>query len=165
MIVRKCLVLVFCAVPAVAQDMDIPLGDVVLTVSGDIETTNRPGAAAFDLAMLEALGSKDITTTTIWTSGVSTFTGVPLVTLLEFLGVERGTLEAMAINNYSVTIPVSDAVEDGPIIAYRRDGAYMSLRDKGPLWIIYPYDQSTAYQSEVIYSRSIWQLDRIAVER
>ncbi len=165
MIARKCLVLAFCAVPALADDLEVPLGDVILTVSGDIETTNKPGAAAFDLEMLEALGREDITTSTIWTSGVSTFTGVPLVTLLEFLGVERGMLEATAINNYSVTIPVSDAVEGGPIIAYRRDGAYMSLREKGPLWIVYPYDQSTAYQSEVIYSRSIWQLDRIAVER
>ena len=37
------------------------------------------------------------------------------------------------------------------------------MRDKGPLWIIYPYDQNTDYQTEVIYSRSIWQLDRIEV--
>jgi hypothetical protein len=38
----------------------------------------------------------------------------------------------------------------------------MSVRDKGPLWVIYPYD-SDDYRSEVIYSRSIWQLDRLEV--
>ena len=41
----------------------------------------------------------------------------------------------------------------------------MTLRDKGPLWLVYPYDADTAYQSEVIYARSVWQLDRIEVLR
>ncbi|RYH00603.1 oxidoreductase, partial [Salipiger sp. IMCC34102] len=39
----------------------------------------------------------------------------------------------------------------------------MQVRDKGPLWIVYPYDDTPEYRSEVIYSRSIWQLDRIEV--
>ncbi|MGE4326166.1 MAG: oxidoreductase, partial [Pseudodonghicola sp.] len=29
---------------------------------------------------------------------------------------------------------------------------------------VYPYDTNPAYQGEVTYSRSIWQLDRITVE-
>jgi hypothetical protein len=37
----------------------------------------------------------------------------------------------------------------------------MSVRDKGPLWLIYPYDSKAEYQSETIYSRSIWQLVKI----
>ena len=73
------------------------------------------------------------------------------------------TLRATAINDYTVEIPVSDAVEGGPIIAYSVDGKPMSVRDKGPLWVIYPYDSGAQYRSEVIYSRSIWQLDRIEV--
>ncbi|RYH00523.1 oxidoreductase, partial [Salipiger sp. IMCC34102] len=79
------------------------------------------------------------------------------------LEVDGGTLLATAINDYTVEIPVSDAVEGGPIIAYQMDGAEMQVRDKGPLWIVYPYDDTPEYRSEVIYSRSIWQLDRIEV--
>ena len=30
-----------------------------------------------------------------------------------------------------------------------------------PLWLIYPYDHNQAYQAELIYSRSIWQLVRL----
>jgi hypothetical protein len=41
----------------------------------------------------------------------------------------------------------------------------MSLREKGPLWIIYPFDSSPEYQTELTYSRSIWQLNRIEVQR
>ena len=58
---------------------------------------------------------------------------------------------------------VEDAVEGGPIIAYRLNGDRMSVRDKGPLWVVYPYDSDQVYQTEVIYSRSIWQLYRIDV--
>ncbi|CAN0586856.1 unnamed protein product, partial [Ectocarpus sp. 12 AP-2014] len=60
-----------------------------------------------------------------------------------------------------VEVPVEDAVEDGPIIAYLSNGKPMSVREKGPLWIVYPYDSDPKFQTEVIYSRSIWQLDRL----
>jgi hypothetical protein len=39
----------------------------------------------------------------------------------------------------------------------------MSVRDKGPLWVIYPYDAVPEYKSERIYARSIWQLVSIEV--
>jgi len=117
----------------------------------------------FDLKALEEMGETSFTTTTIWTDGAQEFAGVPLATFLETLGVTEGRLKATAINDYAIEIPVSDAVPDGPIIAYKRNGEQMSVRDKGPLWIVYPYDSNPAYQSEVIYSRSIWQLDRLEV--
>ncbi|MGR3607464.1 MAG: oxidoreductase, partial [Sulfitobacter sp.] len=43
-------------------------------------------------------------------------------------------------------------------------GSLMSRRGKGPLWIVYPYDNNPSYKTETIYSRSIWQMDRIAVK-
>jgi hypothetical protein len=72
---------------------------------------------------------------------------------------------ATAINDYTVEIPMSDAVEGGPIIAYLMDGNEMSIRDKGPLWVIYPYDSDADFRSEVVFTRSIWQLDRLVVIR
>ena len=90
--------------------------------------------------------------------------GVELATLLAALGAEGTVLLAIAHNDYAVDIPVSDAVAGGPVVAYLRNGAAMSMRDKGPLWVIYPFDSKPEYQSELIYSRSIWQLDRIEVQ-
>ena len=72
-------------------------------------------------------------------------------------------LKATAINDYAVEIPREDWIETGPIVAFLNNGEQMSIRDKGPLWVIYPYDSNPAYQTEVIYSRSIWQLDRLVV--
>jgi hypothetical protein len=148
---------------AFAQSLGSPSGDILLTVSGEIAVTNRDGTAVFDRAMLEALPVVEFTTTTTWTDGPQTFTGVGLHDLMETLGVEEGTLRAHAVNDYAVDIPVDDAVEGGPIIAYLLNGAPMSVRDKGPLWIVYPYDSNRDYRTEVIYSRSIWQLERMEV--
>jgi len=131
-------------------------GPVVLTVTGLAEEHS------FGIDDLRALETEVFSTTTIWTSGVQEFTGVPLAALLEALGVTEGEMIATAVNDYSVTFPVSEALADGPVVAYLRNGEPMSVRDKGPLWIVYPYDASEDFQSEIVHSRSIWQLNRIA---
>jgi len=154
---------VIVALPVSAKDLSVPEGDVILTVSGPLETTNVNGTAQFDLEMLEALDATTFETSTIWTEGEHSFLGVSLAVLADWLGLEGDRLRATAINDYAIEIPLTDAVEGGPIVAYRMDGDIMSVRDKGPLWIIYPYDSNADYRTEVVYSRSIWQLDRIKV--
>lgn len=149
------------AAPLWAQELATPKGDVILTVSGLIDTTNGDATARFDLEMLEDLDDTTIETSTIWTEGKHTFQGVSLAVLAKRLGISGANLRAVAVNDYVVEVPMSDAVENGPIIAYKMDGETMSVRDKGPLWLVYPYDSSAEYRTEVIYSRSIWQLDRI----
>lgn len=146
-----------------AHDLPEPQGPVILTVSGEIARFNGDGTARFDLEMLRDIGATDIATETIWTSGTPVFTGVELAEFLDYLGAEGEVIDAQAFNDYAVAIPVSDAVEGGPILAYEMDGKVMSRREKGPLWVIYPYDASADYRTEVIYSRSIWQLDRMHV--
>lgn len=146
-----------------ADTLDLPQDAVVLTVSGAITTKNVDDTAQFDVGMLTQIDATMIETATIWTEGKQTFEGVSVDVLLDQLGVSEGTILATAINDYTVEIPVSDAVSGGPIIAYQMNGNPMSVRDKGPLWVVYPYDSSTDYQSEVIYARSIWQLDRLEI--
>jgi hypothetical protein len=127
----------------------------VLIVSGP--DTER----AFSLDDLRAMEQETFETTTIWTEGVQVFTGVPLSALVSQFGITEGELIATAINEYAISFPVEDALKEGPIVAFLRNGNEMSIRDKGPLWIVYPYDSSEEYQSEVVHARSIWQLYRI----
>lgn len=157
--------LVCLALPAHADPLPQPVGPIVLTITGELGVTNSNGSAVFDIEMLRSLGETDVVTDTIWTPGVHTFTGARLIDILKRVEATGSTIRATAINDYSVEIPVSDAAETGPIIAYAFDGAPMPRRDKGPLWVIYPYALSGKFQTEVIYSRSIWQLDRMALEK
>ncbi|MEM6713142.1 MAG: molybdopterin-dependent oxidoreductase [Pseudomonadota bacterium] len=146
----------FLAAPALAND-------TVLTVSGAVAASDSGETWTFDMDDLTAMPSESFETNTIWTEGVQTFEGVSLSVLLEFVGADGAELNAVALNDYAVSIPTKDAVEGGPIIAYSQNGAEMSVRNKGPLWIVYPYDGNETYKSEEYYSRSIWQLDRIEV--
>ena len=130
--------------------------DTILTVTGPDR------AREYDLAALESLTAESFVTSTIWTEGRSTFTGVPLKSLLQDAGITADQITAQAINDYAIDIPVEEITAEYPIIAYRVDGNTMSVRDKGPLWIVYPYDDRPDYRTEVVYSRSIWQLDRIS---
>lgn len=133
--------------------------DPLLTVVGP------DGMQTYDKAALQAFGPVSFATSTNWTEGQPTFTGVPLQTILTDAGIDEGTVSAVAINDYAVQIPVDEVTADYPIVAFQQDGQAMSVRDKGPLWVIYPYDSDPALQSEVTYARSIWQLVRIEAVR
>lgn len=139
--------------------------DIILTISGASPSDGSEINASYDLAALQELPKTSFTTETMWTEGPQVFDGVLLKDILDLNGIDKGTISAKAINDYAIDIPVSDAVVGGPIIAYALNGAPMSVREKGPLWIVYPYDQNSDYQSEVVFSRSIWQLNRITIQQ
>lgn len=147
-----------------ASTLAQPAGEVILTVDGAVSNTNEGAAAVFDMDALMAMPSVSFTTSTTWTEGTPTFSGVPLKALLDAVGAQGSEIAAIALNNYSVTIPTDGLTDEAPIIAYEIDGATFSRRDKGPLWIVYPYDSDPAYQNELIYGRSIWQLSRLTVK-
>ena len=158
-------VLLSCALlataPLAAETLPAPEGDVMITLSGALENETADGVVQMDMAQLQAMPTQEFTTSTIWVEGDLTFTGVSLKALLKHAGAMGSTIEAVALNDYKVEIPVDSLTDDAPIVAYLMNGEPMSPRDKGPLWIVYPYDSDADYRSEVIYSRSIWQLDRI----
>jgi hypothetical protein len=152
------------ALPLAAETMPAPTGDVVLTVSGEITQDNANGTVQLDMDMIREMDPIVFTTSTIWQNDPVEFTGVSLKALLDKIGATGTSIGAIALNDYKVDIPVDSMTDTAPIIAYLMDGETMSPRDKGPLWVVYPYDSATRYRTEVIYSRSIWQLDRIVLE-
>lgn len=149
------------ATTALSEQLPAPRGEVLLTLSGAVQNETADGVVTLDLDMLKAMGTAEFTTSTIWLEEEATFTGVALRDLLNYAGATGSTVTAIALNDYEIEIPVAEIEDDTPIVAYWLNGEEMPSRGKGPLWIVYPYDQNTAYQSEVVYSRSIWQLDRI----
>lgn len=140
-----------------------PVGDIILVVTGNIMYTNGDGTAQFDMAMLKALPSEKFATGSIWYDGTREFEGVSLSVLMDAVGPAGAEIDAVAINDYKVSLPFPQAGERYPILAYSMDGAEMTVRDKGPIWVLYPFDSSDIYQRETIYSRSIWQLKSMNV--
>ena len=126
-----------------------------------VTSPSQPIPVELTLEGLDALDQQSFETTTIWTEGTVTFSGVSLRALLKHLNVEGAAIELVALNDYAITIPISDLEDEVPIIATRMNGKTMSVRDKGPYWLVYPYDADRKYRTETVYSRSIWQLNRL----
>lgn len=129
----------------------------------EIFTSDGTRLAALDREALAALPQTVFTTHTIWTKGPQHFEGVSLSTLLAQYDIAAERLDLLAVNDYTVSLPGEGIGPVYPVIAHRRNGAPMGLRDKGPFWLLYDFDGNTAFQNETVYTRSIWQLDRITV--
>ena len=127
-----------------------------------LEITFADDQYQLDIPALKTLPETTFETSTIWTDDMQTFKGVRLVDLLDHMGVTSGTAVLTAVNDYRISINLDDPTLDGALIAYERNGKPMTLREKGPLWLVYPYDEHAKFRTEVIYANSIWQLDRIA---
>lgn len=153
-------------VPSVASagGLGAPTDKPVLTVNGKIDVKNVDDTAQFDRAMLEQLGMVTIETTTPWYSGSVKFEGVPMEKLMKALGAKGEKIVAVALNDYTTEIPIEDFVKHKPILALKRNGEYMPVRDKGPLFIVYPYDSDPELKSQKYYSRSAWQVARLTVK-
>ncbi len=148
---------------AAAKTLPSPTGEIILTVSGNIEHTNGEGVAEFDRAMLEGLGLREVTTSTAWTEGRSTFEGVSAEAVMDFVGARGDEARAVALNDYHVEIPLSDFHDYPVILALKMDGRYMRVRNKGPIWIVYPVDQYSELDRPDIQHRWIWQLRHLEV--
>ena len=149
---------------APAQALDAPSGKVVLTVTGQIGVRNTPDAAQFDMAMLEKLPQTSFQTRTPWYPEPRKFTGVRLRDLLAALGAKgRTSVSAEALNDYRAVIPAEDWNEHEVLIAWLLDDAPMLVRDKGPLVIMYPFDEHPKLRSAVRYGRAVWQLKALDV--
>ncbi len=148
---------------AAAEHLEHPEGDVILTIQGAIMHENTDGAAVFDLAMLDALEQRETVTETPWYDGAQEFSGPTLESLLALVGAEGTMLRIVAVNDYAADMPVSDAAETPVILASRHAGNLMSVRDKGPLFVIYPFSEMPELSNEMYFSRSVWQVKAIEV--
>ncbi|WP_284735812.1 molybdopterin-dependent oxidoreductase [Dongia deserti] len=141
-----------------------PQGTPILTMTGAIAKTNADAGAQFDAAMIAALPRHAITTGTPWYDEPRTFEGPLLRDVLAAVGASGKTLTVAALNDYASDVPFSDALTYDVVIADRIDGQPIPIRDRGPLFIIYPFDQVPALKSEQYYQRSVWQVKSIKVQ-
>ena len=149
---------------AAAWALDAPNGPVVLKVSGLIGAHNEVKAAVLDMKALQALPQKSFTTQTPWDPKPVNFSGPLLRDVLQLVKAKGQHIRAVALNDYRVKLPVSDALEHDVVVAVQMNGQAIPVRTKGPLFIVYPFDAKKELQHKTYYERSIWQLKAIEVE-
>ena len=134
-------------------------GDTILAVTGKV----TGGEINLTLAEIEAMGTARIVTTTPWHDGRTTFEGVPMARFLEAVGAHGTTAYVEALNDFSIDIPLSDLIRFEAIMAFKTDGNYMDIADKGPLFIVFPYDDMEEVRNALFYARSVWQIHSIEI--
>jgi len=149
---------------AVAASLAQPAEKAVLTISGKIADTNQDGKAVFDRAMLEGLGMTSFVTSTPWYKEPVKFEGVALDRLMSAVGASGDRLVIIALNDYSAELPLADTHKYKVMLALKRDGEYLSVRDKGPLFVVYNFDSDPDLRNQKFYARSVWQIARIEVK-
>ncbi len=161
--------LVFTSLQTVATPLEKPTGKVLLVIDGNItqsnSTRNNNPVALFDMALLKSLGSTTFKTSSPWTP-LSEFTGVRLNTLLASVGVnfEDVTIRASAANDYWFDLSEIDFDKYPIMVAYEKNGKTLSVRELGPLWIVFPWDANPELLTEKNKASSVWQLLSLTIK-
>lgn len=128
---------------------------IILTV------THGESSEQYSLKQLDAFPQHDYETKTPWT-GRHTFSG-PLLKDVMFKSdpVSPRVITARALNDYIVNIDLM-LIEKYPVLlATRMDGNPMRIRNKGPIWILFPLDQSPELDTMDVHGQMVWQLEKL----
>jgi hypothetical protein len=141
-----------------------PTGDVIVTVTGKIGTTNSDKAIVMDLATIESVGLVDYTVTDPFNGGKVTFRGPVMSDLLDLWQVPQDatSLHVVALNDYVVDVPMPDLRKYPVIFALQQDGKYMPVETRGPAMLVYPYD-NFQFDHNVYNNYWAWQIKTIDV--
>jgi len=147
-----------------AKELEKPQGNVILTISGKIANKNTKESAEFSAGMLKKLGLHSFKSTNNWIAGEHIFEGIKIKDLMTYVGAMGTKLYAVALNDYSATIPLEAIIDSPALVVLNIDGEQMSVREKGPLWILYPQgDGFEKYQKAPYTNYMVWQLRSLEV--
>ncbi|MFZ1872955.1 MAG: molybdopterin-dependent oxidoreductase [Chania sp.] len=137
-----------------------------LEITGNIShfTDEKNHSYIFTDKQLFSMPVHTITTSTSWTP-LAKFEGVALAELLTTVGAKGTTMTFYALNDYSITIPITDVEKYRMILAYKMGGTLLKIRNFGPLFLVYPRDSGGKELNSPLYnSRFIWQITRIDIK-
>lgn len=181
---RCCAAVVFwllsVAAVSATEPLPPPTGAEILTVTGAIAAPNRGAkdafddayfrisdfsferAAAFDRAMLEALGMQTLTAKHAhWPSEV-TVEGPLLNAILDAAGATGSRLTVTALDGYQADFSMQEIRDQKILLALRRNGRDLGIGGRGPGWIIFP-NGDAGTEGEDKESRWVWSVFWIEV--
>lgn len=129
-----------------------------------LSLTNVSDGTVVNLSEDDLLAMEQFTVLTEneFVDGLAEFTGPLARDVIAFLdAADIEMLRLTAVNDYAVEVPMSDLLEYDVIFAMTQNGTRFSVRDKGPIWVIYPMTENEELQDRVYNDRLIWQLVKV----
>lgn len=149
--------------------MRLPNGckkDVFLTITGKIDRITNSSDGAYEMSEREflALPTSTVTTSTPWTPK-SDFVGPLLAKILQEVAAKGSKLRLVALDDFSVEVDGDYLGKYGTILASSKDGVRLTIRDFGPIFVMYPRDSfGKELDTPFGASHMVWQLCGIVVE-
>ncbi|MBD3657100.1 hypothetical protein [Marinobacter sp.] len=141
----------------VAQENFLPNLEVVFEYGRD--------AIELTASDLDNLTQRSIRTHSPYYKGQVEFSGPMLVDLLTSVaGQDIGDyigISLYALNNYVVHTTFGELKRIEALLATRREGKRLSIRERGPYWIILPLTDRKELDSEHFHKLMVWQLQKI----
>ncbi|MBZ0130642.1 MAG: molybdopterin-dependent oxidoreductase [Rhodobacteraceae bacterium] len=135
-----------------------------ITLSQELEVAPVSGGTSMVLSLddLRDLGETELRTGNEFVDGERLFRGPLVRDVLRHAGADNATLVRLtAANDYQVEIAAEEFMKYEVILALSMDGVPLSMRDKGPIWVIYPISSHAELQDPVFNNRLIWQLVKL----
>ena len=148
-------------VPLQAREVAAPEGEVVIEITGKVGSLNSEDALRLDLSQIESMPVTEFVTNTPWTDKKETWSGVRVSDLLEAVEASSNKFKASALDDYIIEFANVDIDKYPVIIAYKKEGKYLSTRDLGPLWLMFPFDDFPELDTQANRAMAIWQLIKI----
>ena len=122
---------------------------------------------SWSLGKVDTLLQQRATTHSPFFPGTKTFSGPLLADLLAAAfsaePKESTPIKLIALNNYSIETTFGKLKHADAIVATRKNDLPMSIRDRGPFWIIFPLTKRPDLENEDFYRLMIWQLSDIII--
>ena len=125
---------------------------------GLIKDCNEGLSVHLDRALVDALPRKQVKTENPWDDGPVVYEGVLLRDLMKFAKADGTTATVSALNDYRADIPLADMDKYDVILADKRGGVALPVRDKGPFFVVFPFTDFPELAYEARYAQSVWQV-------
>ena len=167
------------ALPGAAQTA--LTGPILLTVTGEIMNANRGGfdpdtdkffgyndvsfaqGAQFDYDALAALDMVKVRADFPKGGDVQEFEGPLLADVLAAAGAAGDKVTIQALDGYAVELDAEEAIQQGAVVALKRNGAPLSIGGFGPTHVVYPRAER-ADLADMPDDTWIWSIFHIKVE-
>lgn len=142
-----------------------PTGEVILTMLGDINTTNSGDTLELDMSTLEGFGLVKYTVNDPWLNATNTYTGVLISDLHRIIGSSGAatSFHITALDDYQVDISLEDAAKWPILLATQNNGNYMDVENSGPTRVIFPYDTYSDIDQIAYKDYWIWNIKSVEV--
>lgn len=156
-------------------------GPILLTVTGAVSKPNRGGydpdtdkffgynevefekAAQFDFDALAALSMHKVRADFPKGRQVHEYEGPLLADVLKAAGATGDKVTVQALDGYAVEVSLQDMIDQGAVVALKRNGEMFGIGDFGPTQIVFPR-ADRADLSEMPDDTWIWSIFHINVE-